>query len=184
MMSPNARLNLILFVAVVLLLGGNAAVFSYPVWGPKLSLLLSKPTYNPTNGEHPVSKCLQVSDFYSVQLTTYFLADSAESAGGPVDDRTRYDEYCDKVPGTGRVIFSVVLMEKDARDESVVLSFSRVEPGGGLMQINALPPNPHPRGILTLDASVAHPGQYLLRLAFGAAKNKEDIIEMPIRVGR
>ena len=101
-----------------------------------------------------------------------------------MDDTTKYDEFCDKVPGTGKLIFSVVLMEKDARDEPVVLSFSRVEPGGGLTQINTLPPNPHPRGILTLDAAVAHPGKYLLRLAFGAAKNKEDIIEMPIFVGR
>lgn len=183
-MNSSARSNLILAAVALLLIGGNVSAFTYSWWEPKLSLLLTKPVRDPTNGEHPVSECLKVSDFYSVQLTTYFLADSYESAGGPTDDTTRYDEYCDQVPGTGRVIFSVVLMEKDARDESVVLSFSRYEPKGELTLLNALPPNPHPRGILALDATVAHPGKYLLRLAFGAAKNKEDIIEMPISVGR
>ncbi len=67
-MSPIVRLNLMLSAALVLLVGVNAAIFSYPYW-PK-----SKASRDPTAGEYPVSECLKVSDFYSVHLTTYFLA--------------------------------------------------------------------------------------------------------------
>jgi hypothetical protein len=135
-------------------------------------------------GDRTISECLGVSDFYSVHLTTYFLPDSEESAGGPTDDLSKYAEYCDRVPGTGKLIFSVTLMEKDARNESVALSFFQVDTDGGLKPINALPSQPHSSGFVTLDASVAHKGKYLLKLAFGEAKNAEDTIEMPIFVGR
>ena len=93
-------------------------------------------------GDRTISECLGVSDFYSVHLTTYFLPDSEESAGGPTDDLSKYDEYCDRVPGTGKVIFSVTLMEKEARNESVALSFYQYDAEGGLKQINALPSQP------------------------------------------
>lgn len=180
-MSPIARLNVMLAAAVILLAGAIGAMFSYQYWWPKLAILINKPVRDLTAGEYPAPECLKVSDFYSVHLTTYFLADSQKTAGGP--NITNYAEYCDRVPGTGKVIFSVVLMETDAREESVVLSFWRYEPGGALSQIDALPPHSYPRGILTLGATVAHSGKYLLKVAFGAAKNKDDIIEMPIYVG-
>ena len=82
------------------------------------------------------------------------------------------------------MIFSVTLMEKEARNESVALSFYQVDSDGGLKQINALPSRPRKSGFVTLDANVAHKGKYLLKLAFGEAKNAEDTIEMPIFVGR
>ena len=91
---------------------------------------------------------------------------------------------CDRVPGTGKVIFSVTLMEKEARNESVALSFYQYDAEGSLKQINALPSHTHSSGFVTLDATVAHKGKYLLKLAFGEAKNAEDTIEMPIFVGR
>jgi hypothetical protein len=119
-----------------------------------------------------------------VHLTTYFLADSDESAGGATDDLIKYDEYCDRVPGTGRVILSVTLMEKEARNEPVGMSFFYYDPQGGLKELSASPSAPRPSGFATLDATVAHKGKYLLRVAFGEGKNKEDIIEMPIFVGQ
>ena len=42
----------------------------------------------------------------------------------------------------------------------------------------------HPRGVLTLDAAIAEQGKYLLKVAFGEAKTKDDIIEIPIMVGQ
>jgi hypothetical protein len=189
-MSPTARLNLILFVVVFLLIGVNGAAFSYKLWGPHLnqywSDFVKAHTLKPAvkAGDRIASDCLQVSDFYSVHLTTYFLADSAESAGGPTDDMTKYDEYCDRVPGTGKIILSVTLMEKEARGESIALSFYQYDAGGALKLLNELPSKRYPSGFATLEATVAHKGKYLLRLGFGAAKSKEDMIEAPILVGQ
>lgn len=188
-MRPTVRLNLMLFVGIVLIAGINVAMFTYSFWGPSFNQYVSEFWKAHTlkaavkAGDRTASECLGVSDFYSAHLTTYFLADSVESAGGPTDDMSKYDEYCDRVPGTGKVIFSVTLMEKEARNESVALAFYE-DAGDGLNQLAALPSNPHPSGMLTLDATVAHKGKYILKLAFGEAKNKEDMIEMPIFVGQ
>lgn len=188
-MTPG-RLNLLIFAGIVLLIGVNGAAFSYRLWVPALSQYVDdfwkKHTLKPAEkaGDRTISECLGVSDFYSVHLTTYFLPDSEESAGGPTDDLSKYDEYCDRVPGPGKVIFSVTLMEKEARNESVALSFYEYDPQGGLKQINTLPSHPHSSGFVTLDATVPRKGKYLLKLAFGDAKNAEDTIEMPIFVGR
>jgi hypothetical protein len=188
-MNPQ-RLNLYLFVAIVLLVSVNGVVFSRSWWLPAFNQYMDdfwkKHTLKPAEkaGDRTISECLGVTDFYSVHLTTYFLPDSAESAGGATDDLSRYDEYCDRVPGTGKVILSVTLMEKDARGEKVSMSFYRKKPDGGLEELNSFPPKPHPSGFATLDATVAHKGEYLLKVAFGQAKNKEDTIEMPIQVGQ
>lgn len=88
------------------------------------------------------------------------------------------------MPGTGKVIFAVTLMEKEARNESIAPSFYAYQSDGSLKELASQPSTPHPSGMLTLDAIVAHKGKYVLKLAFGEAKNKEDIIEMPISVGR
>jgi hypothetical protein len=189
-MRPTVRLNLMLFAGIVLIAGINVAAFSYGYWGPSLNQYWSEfwkaHTLKPAlkAGDRIASDCLKVSDFYSVHLTTYFLADSAESAGGSTDDLSKYDEYCDRVPGTGKVIFSVTLMEKEARNEFIALSFYQFDPAGGLKQISALPSKAYPSGFATLDATVAHKGKYVLRLGFGEAKNKEDMIETPILVGQ
>ena len=71
--------------------------------------------------------CLKVSDFYAVQLTTNFLPTAADDDSDPKDKAWRYNQYCDRIPGTGKVVFTVDLMEQDARDQSVVLSFSRYD---------------------------------------------------------
>lgn len=189
-MRPTVRLNLMLFVGIVLIAGINIAMFSYSFWGPSFnqywSELWKTHVLQPAvkAGDRTISECLKVSDFYSVHLTTYFLADSEKSAGGATDDLSKYDEYCDRVPGTGKVIFSVTLMENEARNESIGLSFYQYDSGGGLKQLKALPAMRYPGGFATLDATVAHKGKYLLMLAFGDAKNKEDMIEMPIFVGQ
>jgi hypothetical protein len=189
-MSPNSRLNLMIFVGIVLIIGVNAAAFSYSYWASSFNLywndFLNAHFFRPAvkAGDRTMADCLKVSDFYSARLTTYFLADSDESAGGPIDDLSKYDEYCDRVPRTGRVIFSVTLLEEDVRSQPVALSFYRSDPEGALTLINALPSSPHPAGFVTLDANVAHRGKYLLKLAFGEGKSKEEIIEMPISVGR
>jgi hypothetical protein len=188
-MNPN-RLNLYLFVGILLLVSVNGVMFSRSLWLPALNQYMDefwkKHTLKPAEkaGDRTISECLGVTDFYSVHLTTYFLADSAESAGGATDDLSRYDEYCDRVPGTGKVILSVTLMEKDARGEPVSMAFYRKKSDGGLEELNSFPPKPHPAGFATLDATVAHKGEYLLKVAFGQAKNKEDTIEMPVQVGR
>jgi hypothetical protein len=189
-MSPTGRLNLILFLGIVALISVNGVFFSYPLWGPAFNQYVAdfwkahtlKPAVKA--GDRTISECLGVTDFYSVHLTTYFLADSAESAGGATDDMSRYDEYCDRVPGTGKVIFSVTLMEKEARGDPIALAFYQEETNGGLKQLNSLPSKAYPSGFATIDATVAHKGKYILKVAFGEAKNKEDTIEMPILVGQ
>jgi hypothetical protein len=184
------RLNLLLAVGIVALVGVNGAVFSYGLWGPALKQGMDdfwkahviQPAVKA--GDRTISECLGVSDFYSAHITTYFLADSADSWGGATDDMSKYDEYCDRVPGTGKVIFAVTLMEKEARREAVALSFHAVQSDGKLKELASLRPKPHGSGMLTLDSTVAHKGNYILRLAFGEAKNKEDIIDKPITVGQ
>ena len=188
-MSPN-RIIAILGTSIVVVVGLNIAAFTYPLWGPSFKQgwdeYWKARTLKPAAkaGDRMISECLGVSDFYSAHLTTYFLADSAESAGGATDDMSKYDEYCDRVPGTGKVIFAITLMEKEARGENVSLSFHEIEAGGGQKLLNSLPPKPSKSGMMTMDATIAHKGKYLLRLAFGEGKNKEDIIEMPIAAGQ
>ena len=127
--------------------------------------------------------CLKVSDFYSVHLTSFFLAAALDDDSDPREKAMRYNQYCDRIPGAGKVIFTVDLMEQDARDQSVVLSLSQYNPQGQLTLVKTLPAGHHPRGVLTLDIPIVERGKYLLKVAFGEAKTKDDIIEMPILVG-
>ena len=127
--------------------------------------------------------CLKVSDFYAVQLTTYFLPTAADDDSDPKDKAWRYIQYCDRIPGTGKVVFTVDLMEQDARDQFVVLSFSRYDSAGHLALVKALPADLHHGRVLTLDTAIAERGKYLLKVAFGKARTKDEIIEMPILVG-
>ena len=189
-MSPTARLNLFLFIGIIALAGASGAAFSYKFWGPAFELYWTEhwapKTVKPAvkAGDRTIAECLGVSDYYSAHLTTYFLADSEQSAGGAVDDLRKYDEYCDHVPGTGKVILAVTLMEKEARSLPIAISFYQTDPKGGLKEINSLPSRVYPSGMLTMESTVAHKGKYLLKIGYGEAKEKEDIIEMPILVGQ
>ena len=128
--------------------------------------------------------CLKVSDFYSVHLTTYFLSAAASGVHEPNGDTTKYDQFCDRIPGEGLAVFTVDLMEQDTRDLPVALSFSRYDSQGQLKLLKEIPPNLYPRGVLSLDAPIQEQGKYLLKVAFGEAKTKDDVIEMPIIVGQ
>jgi hypothetical protein len=189
-MNPNTRLNAILILVAALLVGGNVTAFTYRSWGPAVTLAWTdywnKRALKPAvkAGDRTIADCLGVSDFYSVHLTTYFLADSEENAGGTVDDLRRYDEYCDRVPGTGKVIFSVTFMEKEVRKERVGFSFFQTEASGELKEISSLPPKTYPSGMFSADTTIGHKGKYILRIAFGEGKAKEDLIDMPILVGQ
>ena len=189
-MQPSTRLNLMLFAAIVLLVGVQGAAFTYKLWGPAFQLYwiehFAPKTVKPATkaGDRTIADCLGVSDFYSVHLTTYFLADSDQSAGGAVDDLRKYDEYCDHVPGTGKVIFAVTFMEKEVRNQPISLWIYQLDPGGGRKEIGSRPPTRYPSGMMSVDSTVAHKGKYLLKIGFGEAEEKEDIIEMPIVAGQ
>ncbi|MCI0465922.1 MAG: hypothetical protein L0Y57_02795 [Beijerinckiaceae bacterium] len=142
-----------------------------------------KPQTGNTSKDNNQPSCLKVSDFYSVHLTTYFLA---AGGGGEADSDGKakpYMQLCDRIPGTGKVIFTVDLMEQDARDMPVALSLSRYDAEGRLVPVKEQAPGLHPRGVLTLDSVITERGKYLLRVAFGGAKSKDDIIEMPVFAG-
>ena len=91
------RLIPILAMAIIFLVGVNVAAFTFKFWGPPLVQewddYWKKKLNTPAEkaGDRTISDCLQVSDFYSVHLTTYFLADSADSAGGVTDDLRKYN---------------------------------------------------------------------------------------------
>lgn len=178
-----------LVTVIVLLASVNVAAFSFKFWGPAIvqswddywKQKINKPAEKA--GDRTISDCLQVSDFYSVHLTTYFLADSSESAGGVTDDLRRYAEYCNHVPGAGKVIFALTLMEKEVRNDPVALSFYKYDDKGELRLLNELPSKSYPSGMISMDGTVDHPGKYLLKAVFGEGKNREDVIEMPISAG-
>ncbi|MBY6242662.1 hypothetical protein [Methylosinus sp. Sm6] len=188
-MNSNLRLNLLLLAGVVLIIGVNVAAFSYSYWASSFDLFwndfLNAHFYRPAAkaGDRTMADCLKVNDFYSARLTTYFRADSDDSAGGRIDDMSKYAEYCDRVPGTGRVIFSVTLIEEDVRGMPVALSFYKLDQKGARALLTSLPAKPHPTGFVTLDSPVSYRGKYLLELAFNEGKSAEDKIEMPISVG-
>ena len=133
------------------------------------------------NNQH---SCLKVSDFYSVHLTTYFLSAIDSRVEGQKSPTKKYDQFCDHIPGEGLVVFTVDLMEQDARDLPVALSFSQYDSRGQLKLVKEVPPNPHSQGTLTLDTPIQEQGKYILKVAFGEAKSKDDVIEMPIMVGQ
>jgi hypothetical protein len=128
--------------------------------------------------------CLKVSDFYSVHLTTYFRSATGDGDMDPNDKAKRYMQACDRIPGTGQVVFTVDLMEQDTRGVPVAFSLSRYDTGGRLVLVKDASRDVHPRGVLTLDAAIAEQGKYLLKVAFGEAKTKDDIIDIPILVGQ
>ena len=112
-----------------------------------------------------------------MHLTTYFLANSDESAGGAVDDLRRYDEYCDRLPGTGKVIFALTFMEKEVRNQPISLwpSISWTT-AGQRKEIFSKPPTRYPSGMMSVNsARRPHRGKYLLKVGFGEATEKEDI---------
>ncbi len=85
-MAPNTRFNLILGAVLLVVAGGNAAGFTYRLWGPAAERYVADfwkaHTLKPAEkaGDRTIAECLGVSDFYSAHLTTYFLADSDEKA--------------------------------------------------------------------------------------------------------
>lgn len=189
-MNSNLRLNLLLLAGVLSIIALNLAAFTYSFWASSFNLywndFLNATFYRPAvkAGDRTMADCLKVSDFYSARLTTYFLADSDDNAGGRIDDMSRYAEFCDRVPGTGRVIFSITLMEEDVRSLPVGASFYRLGEKGARELLNSTPAKPRPAGFLTLDSPVSYKGKYLLELAFGEGKSAEEKIETPIAVGR
>ena len=66
--------------------------------------------------------CLKVSDFYSVHLTTFYLPTALDGDADPREKAT-LQAILRSHTGPGKVIFTVNLMEEDARDQSVQLSF-------------------------------------------------------------
>jgi hypothetical protein len=130
------------------------------------------------------ASCLKVSDFYSVHLTTYYLPSSDNGAGARDENTRKYDQFCDRIPGEGLVIFTVDLMEQDTRDMPVALSFLQYDPQGKLTLVKQVPASLYPRGVLSLDTPIQEQGKYLLKVAFGDAKSRDEVIEMPIMVGQ
>src|ERR1700730_7319678 len=98
--------------------------------------------------------CLKVSDFYSVHLTTYFLSAIDSGVEGPKSKTKKYDQFCDRIPGEGQAVFTVDLVEQDTRDLPGSLSLSHYDLRGQLKLVKEVPPNPHPRGTLTLDTPI------------------------------
>lgn len=175
-MKLGGWLNWTLFAVMVLLIGVNATIFLRPRWLASLTTVSSQGKNLPA--------CLKTSDFYAAHLTTYFLPATADGALDPKRKARRYEEYCDHIPGPGQVAFTVDLMDLDTRNISVALSLSRINSGGRLDLVKDLPPTLYPGGVLTLNVPMVERGQYVLKLAFGEAKAKDDIIEMPISVGQ
>jgi len=167
----------LLLATIAPVIGIGAMLLMYSRWqasGPKSNFL---------GGEHPVSECLKVSDFYSVQLTTYFLEAARDGGRDDMHKAIMFVDHCDRIPGPGKVIFTIDLMESDTREQPAVLSLLRYDSGGQLTLVKALPPNLHPQGVLRLDATIVEKGKYLLELAFGEARTMDDVIAMPIFVG-
>jgi hypothetical protein len=74
-------------------------------------------------------------------------------------------------------------MEKEVRNDPVALSFYKYDSKGALQLLNDVPSKSYPSGMISIEGVVDHAGKYLLRAAFGEAKNKEDTIDMPITAG-
>ena len=151
-------------------------VVLYPQWQalrPEVRLVLC---------EQDQPSCLKVSDFYAVQLTTYFLPTAADDDSDPKDEAWRYIQYCDRIQGQEKS-FSRSISWSKTRETNPWCFRSRVAIRRDIFAlVKALPADLHPRGVLTLDA-IAERGKYLLKVAFGKARTKDEIIEMPILVG-
>ena len=101
-----------------------------------------------------------------------------------MDDRTKYDEYCDRVPGTGKVILAVTFMEKEVRKVRIALSFYQSDSAGALKSSFPCPQ----RFILAECCDRGCDGRAQGKICpedcAWRGKEKEDIIEMPIFVGQ
>jgi hypothetical protein len=176
-MYANGKLIWSLLALVTLLVAGNAIIFLYPRW--EAGLLARAPLENENQGS-----CMKVSDFYSVHLTTFYMGGASDDAGSGKDRANGPGQYCDRIPATGLAIFTIDLLEEEARNQAVALSLSQYSPEGGLKVMKQIPAHPHPDGVLTLTSAMPEKGKYMLKVAFGDAKSKDDVIEMPITVGQ
>jgi hypothetical protein len=171
--SPATILKLL--VLLILVIGADALILTYPRWLAILPMMESSEEKN-------LPSCLKTSDFYAVHLTTHFAAASSKAASNP--KALVYDPYCDSVPGPGYLVFTVDLMERDARTLAVGLSFFKNSADGKLVLVKASPPTLHPSGVLTLQVPSMERGKYVLKVAFGEAKTDDDTISVPILVGK
>ncbi|MCI0597928.1 MAG: hypothetical protein L0Y60_00130 [Beijerinckiaceae bacterium] len=171
-------MNWILLLVIVHMIAVHSLIF---VLGSRWEAERQQTGNTSRNNNQP--SCLKVSDFYSVHLTTYFLASAGDDGTDPKVNSKQFMQVCDRIPGTGKVVFTVDLMEQDARDMPVALSLSRYDSEGRLVPVKELAPGLHPRGVLTLDSVIAERGKYLLKVAFGDARSKDDVIEMPVFAG-
>jgi hypothetical protein len=172
--SPATIMQLAALMIFVIVADG--LIVTYPAW---LAVLPSMESADEKNEP----SCLKTSDFFAVHLTTHF-ATADDGKADPRKKALEYVPYCDKVPGPGQAVFTVDLMEKDARNQSVGLSFFKIDSGGKLALVKALPSSRNPSGVLTMDVPLTERGKYLLEVAFGAARTADDKIKMPILVGK
>ena len=68
--------NWILLAVIIFLIGGNSMIFLYPLW--QLNRIKAEKAKSVNQ-----ASCLKASDFYSVHLTTYFLAGNGDGAADP-----------------------------------------------------------------------------------------------------
>jgi len=122
--------------AVLLLIGGNVLLLAAS------RMVDGAPASAPPSDNEP--SCLKVSDFYSVHLTTFFLA-AAKTAGR---QKTKQSDTCPIVTGSRNRAgnFTIDLMEQDARDLGVAIRSRNNDSKGQLALLKEVPRHPSGRG--------------------------------------
>jgi hypothetical protein len=145
---------------------------------PERPLARRAPIWADTDTTKPLN-CLVANDFYALHLTSYV---QTEVAGGDPKRAEAFRPYCKNLPKTGLISFSFDLVDKEARKIPIALSVFKLSSSGDKTLVKEQPAATYEAGVAQISANLPDAGIYAVKVAFGAAKSADEVLEVPIFV--
>lgn len=101
----------------------------------------------------------------------------------PKGDLPPQHAYCDHVPETGELYFTVDLTDPESREIPIALRLVMEGHGEGGHEIMSIPAKPYPSGSISFTVNLEDLGQYALLLETEKAGKMTTAVRIPVHVG-
>lgn len=101
----------------------------------------------------------------------------------PKGDLPPQHAYCDHVPETGELYFTVDLTDPESREIPIALRLVMEGHGEGGHEIMSIPAKPYPSGSIAFNVNLEDLGQYALLLETEKAGKMTTAVRIPVHVG-
>lgn len=101
----------------------------------------------------------------------------------PKGDLPPQHAYCDHVPETGELYFTVDLTDPESREIPIALRLVMEGHGEGGHEIMSIPTKPYPSGSISFTVNLEDLGQYALLLETEKAGKMTTAVRIPVHVG-